>query len=53
MQIYSQNLNFEMALELKQELEYISIITDKQKIELHDLVNKSRNSSVVPLEFFL
>lgn len=40
MQIYSQNLNFEMALELKQELEYISIITDKQKIELHDLVNR-------------
>ena len=29
-----------MALELKKELQYISIILDKQKMELHDYVNR-------------
>ena len=38
--MYSDNLNFEMALELKKELNYISIILDKQKMELHDYVNR-------------
>ena len=38
--IYSKNLNFEMALELKKELEYIDYIIEKQKVELHDLVNR-------------
>ncbi|MBE6154222.1 MAG: excinuclease ABC subunit UvrC [Firmicutes bacterium] len=38
--MYSNNLNFEMALELKKELNYISIILDKQKMELHDYVNR-------------
>ena len=28
---YSKQLNFEMALELKQELEYIDYITEKHK----------------------
>ena len=37
---YSENLNFEMALELKKELNYISIILDKQKMELHDYENR-------------
>lgn len=37
---YSQNLNYEMALELKKELEYINIIMAKQKVELHDFVNR-------------
>ncbi len=37
---YSENLNFEMALELKNELEYINIIMDKQKVELHDFINR-------------
>ena len=37
---YSKQLNFEMALELKQELEYIDYITEKQKVELHDFVNR-------------
>lgn len=37
---YSETLNFEMALELKKELDYIKIIMDKQKVELHDLVNR-------------
>ncbi len=40
MEMYSKNLNFEMALELKKELNYISIILDKQKMELHDFVNR-------------
>ncbi len=37
---YSEQLNFEMALELKKELNYISIVLDKQKMELHDYVNR-------------
>ncbi len=37
---YSEALNFEMALELKKELEYIKIVMDKQKVELHDLINR-------------
>jgi len=37
---YSDNMNFEMALELKKELEYISIILDKQKIEFSDRSNR-------------
>ena len=40
MDSYSKNLNFEMALELKKELNYISIILDKQKMELHDYINR-------------
>lgn len=38
--IYSETLNFEMALELKKELDYINVVLDKQKVELHDLVNR-------------
>lgn len=38
--MYSEQLNFEMALELKKELEYISIILDKQTMELHDYINR-------------
>ena len=37
---YSDALNFEMALEIKKELEYIKIVMDKQKVELHDLTNR-------------
>lgn len=37
---YSETLNFEMALDLKKELEYIDVILDKQKVELHDFVNR-------------
>ncbi len=40
MQEYSASLNYEMALEMKKELEYIKIIMNKQKVELHDLVNR-------------
>lgn len=37
---YASSLNFEMAQELKEELNYINIILDKQKVELHDFVNR-------------
>lgn len=37
---YSDNLNFELANELKQELEYINIISEKQRVDLSDLVNR-------------
>jgi len=37
---YSNSLNFEMAKELKDELKFINIILDKQKVELHDFVNR-------------
>ena len=40
MQIQSDNMNYEIANELKQELEYVNVITEKQKVELHDLVNR-------------
>lgn len=39
-ELHSKELNFEMALELKKELDYISIILDKQKMELHDYINR-------------
>ena len=37
---YSNSLNYEMALELKKELDYINVIMDKQKVELHDFINR-------------
>lgn len=40
MKEYSEALNFEMALEIKKELDYIKIVMDKQKVELHDFVNR-------------
>ena len=40
MNIYSDSLNFELAAELKKELDYINIILDKQKITLRDLTNR-------------
>ncbi len=54
---YSQNLNFEKALELKKELDYISIIMDKQKVELHDFINRDvisyyLNNSYLSVQFF-
>lgn len=38
--VFSDNLNFEAALELKKELQYISVVLDKQKVELHDYINR-------------
>ncbi len=40
MESYANSLNFEMAQELKEELNYINIILDRQKVELHDFVNR-------------
>ena len=37
---YSENLNYEMALELKKELDYVDIVLTKQKVELHDFVDR-------------
>lgn len=37
---YSENLNYESALELKKELEYIDIVLSKQKVELHDFIDR-------------
>ena len=37
---YSENLNFELANELKSELEYINIISEKQRVDLSDLINR-------------
>ncbi len=37
---YSESLNYEMAKELTDELNYINIVLDKQKVELHDFVNR-------------
>ena len=38
--ILSDNLNFEKALELRNELNFIKVIMDRQKVELHDFVNR-------------
>lgn len=40
MEFYSENLNFEKALELKNELDYITYILDKQKVQTNDFVNR-------------
>lgn len=37
---YSANLNYEMALDLKKELEYIDVVLSKQTVELHDFVDR-------------
>jgi len=38
--LYSEALNFELALELKRELDYINIVLDKQKITIQDFTNR-------------
>ncbi len=37
---HSEQMNYELALELKNELDYMSLILSKQKVELTDLVNR-------------
>jgi len=37
---YSEQLNFEMAKELKNELDYIKVVMEKQRVELHDNVDR-------------
>lgn len=40
MQIASDNMNYEIALNLKSELEYIKLLSNKQKVELNDGINR-------------
>ncbi len=37
---HSEQMNYEVALELKNELDYMSLILAKQKVELNDLVDR-------------
>ena len=37
---HSEKMNYEIAKELKDELDYITKVLDRQKVELHDLVNR-------------
>ncbi len=39
LKIYSDSMNYEMALELKEELEYIEVILEKQKVEIDSNIN--------------
>ncbi len=39
-EVYSKNMNYEQALELKKELDYIKLTLEKQKVELNDGVNR-------------
>ena len=39
-EVLSKNLNFEKAIELRNELNYIKVVLEKQKVELHDFVNR-------------
>ena len=40
MKLFSESLNFEMALELKKELDYMNVVLDRQKISLQDFTNR-------------
>ena len=53
----SELMNYEKALELKNDLEYINIISEKQKIDLPDLVNRDIvnyyiNKGFISIEIF-
>lgn len=39
-ELYSENLQYEMAMELKRELDYIKIVMNDQKVELHDHIDR-------------
>ena len=54
---HSENMNYEVAKELTEELDYIKIVLDKQKVELKDLENRDvinyyENDSYVSLVIF-
>lgn len=38
--VNSDNLNFEVALDLKRELDYIKVVFERQKVELNDGINR-------------
>ncbi len=53
----SELLNYEKALELKNELDYINVIMERQKVELHDHVNRDAinyyfNNGYLSIEIF-
>ena len=39
-QFYSEQLNFEKAKDLKNELDYIKVVMEKQRVELHDNIDR-------------
>ena len=54
---YSNQLNFEKAKELKEELDYIKVVMERQRVELHDnvdrdIVNYYFNNGYLSIEFF-
>ena len=54
---YSNQLNFELAQELKKELDYIKVVMEKQRVELHDNINRDIinyyfNNGYLSIEFF-
>ena len=53
---YSENLNYELALELKKELDYMSIVLEKQKVEFNpgenlDVINYAFINGFIAIEF--
>lgn len=53
--IYSENMNYELALELKKELDYMSVVLEKQRVELNpsenlDVINYSFNNGFLSLQ---
>ncbi len=39
-EFYSKDLNFEKAKELKDDLDYIKVVMEKQRVELHENINR-------------
>lgn len=55
--MHAENLNYEVAKELKDELDYIKVVMEKQKVELHDFVNRDVinyyfNNGFISVEIF-
>ena len=53
----SENMNYELALELKQDLEYIKVIQEKQRVEISDrlsmdFINYYFESGFISIEIF-
>ena len=54
---YSNQLNFEIAKELKEELDYIKVVMERQRVELHDnidrdIINYYFNNGYLSIEIF-
>ncbi len=53
---YSENMNYEMALDLKKELDYMTVVLEKQKVELQpnenlDVINYVFANGFIAIEF--